>query len=121
MRTSTLVPSSLFAALAATAPQLSKAQASACIPLAVGHAPLRNMTSIKASIEDERYTSKALDAETPTGYLKSFHDLSASIVDPSYITMHTLTKYSPKACGAICDHTKECSAFNLYVIRNPTL
>jgi hypothetical protein len=63
----------------------------------------------------------ALDARTPTGYANTFKDLNASANANSYMGLHTLPSYDTLGCSQYCDNTTLCTAFNLYIERDPSL
>ncbi|KAK0287595.1 hypothetical protein LTR35_004070 [Friedmanniomyces endolithicus] len=67
------------------------------------------------------FHSDALKAITPAGYVETFKDLNGSTSANSYITFKTLTSYSVSDCAKLCDNTTLCTAFNIYIERDPSL
>jgi hypothetical protein len=53
-------------------------------------------------------------------YQQTFRDLYGSSSANSYLGLYTLTSYSPEACAAHCDNTTLCTAFNIYIERDPS-
>ena len=62
----------------------------------------------------------ANNAPTPDGYALVFHNLSASLQASNYMGLYTLTSYDTLTCASKCDQAN-CSAFNVYFERDPTL
>lgn len=60
-------------------------------------------------------------AITPQGYVNTFKDLNASTSANSYLTYETLTSYNVSGCAAFCDNVDLCTAFNIYIERDPSL
>jgi hypothetical protein len=61
----------------------------------------------------------AQNAATPSGYAQTFKDVNASVNANSYMGLYTLQSYDVAACAAKCDATTLCTAFNLYIERDP--
>lgn len=62
-----------------------------------------------------------MEAETPSGYAEAFRNLNGSVSANSYITFQTLTSYDVAGCANLCDNTNLCTAFNIYIERDPSL
>jgi hypothetical protein len=62
-----------------------------------------------------------LNAVTPSGYQQVFKDLNASTSANSYLTFSTLKSYDVAGCAELCDNTDLCTAFNIYIERDPGL
>ena len=62
----------------------------------------------------------ANNAPTPDGYALAFSNLSASLQASNYMGLYTLTSYDILTCASKCDQAN-CSAFNIYLERDPTL
>ena len=62
----------------------------------------------------------ANNAPTPDGYALAFSNLSASLQASNYMGLYTLTSYDTLTCASKCDQAN-CSAFNVYLERDPTL
>lgn len=56
-----------------------------------------------------------------TVYNKTFNDLNASSSAQSYISLTTLQSYNVTQCAALCDCNSLCTAFNIYVERDPSV
>ena len=56
---------------------------------------------------------------TPSGYVQAFEDLYASVSDT--ITFYTLNSYDVAGCATHCDDLEPCTAFNIYIERDPSL
>jgi len=65
------------------------------------------------------FASAALSAAVPTGYANTFKNYNASVNANSYLGMHTLTSYDVAGCAGWCDNTTLCTAFNIYIERDP--
>ncbi|MCJ1395612.1 hypothetical protein MMC18_008498 [Xylographa bjoerkii] len=72
-------------------------------------------------LKDKNYTAIANEAITPGGYTKSFSNLQASIQEHGYLGLYTLTSYDTMQCQELCDSVDSCTAFNIYIERNPTV
>jgi hypothetical protein len=60
-------------------------------------------------------------ALTPSGYTKSFTDLTGSTEQIGYLTYKTLDTYDPAACAAFCNSEEFCYGFNIFFERDPSL
>lgn len=65
------------------------------------------------------YHKLAQSAATPSGYALTFKDLNASVNANSYMGLYTLESYDVAGCAAKCDAQDLCTAFNLYIERDP--
>lgn len=63
----------------------------------------------------------AKNAPTPDGYALVFNSLSASLQASDYMGLYTLTSYDTLTCASNCDQVSGCSAFNVYLERDPTM
>jgi len=72
-------------------------------------------------LKDKNYTTIANKATTPGGYTKSFSNLQASINENGYLGLYTLTSYDTMQCQELCDSVDSCTAFNIYIERDPTV
>lgn len=63
----------------------------------------------------------ANNAPTPDGYTLVFHNLSASLQASDYMGLYTLTSYDALTCASKCDRASGCSAFNIYLERDPSV
>ena len=60
-------------------------------------------------------------APTPDGYALVFNNLGASLQASNYMGLYTLTSYDTITCASKCDQASGCSAFNVYLERDPTI
>ena len=63
----------------------------------------------------------ANNAPTPDGYSSVFKNAGASLSASNYMGLYTLTSYDVLTCASKCDQASGCSAFNVYLERDPTL
>ncbi|KAF7193370.1 hypothetical protein HII31_05349 [Pseudocercospora fuligena] len=56
-----------------------------------------------------------------TFYYEKFRDLNGSTQQNSYLTYYILNNYDVPACAAKCNSVDLCTAFNIYVERDPSL
>ena len=63
----------------------------------------------------------ATNAPTPDGYVSVFTNLGASLQASNYMGLYTLTSYDTLTCASKCDQASGCSAFNVYLERDPTV
>jgi hypothetical protein len=56
----------------------------------------------------------------PMIYQQTFKDLGASSSANSYLGLYTLQSYDVAKCAAICDKVALCTAFNIYIERDPS-
>ena len=63
----------------------------------------------------------ANNASTPDGYTLVFNNLGASLQASNYMGLYTLTSYDTLTCASMCDQASGCSAFNIYLERDPTV
>ncbi|GAM88209.1 hypothetical protein ANO11243_062400 [Dothideomycetidae sp. 11243] len=53
-------------------------------------------------------------------YTEVFKDLNASVSANSYLGLYTLQSYDVAGCASYCDNTALCTAFNIYIERDPS-
>lgn len=86
-----------------------------------GHVP--DPDTAEAFREWEDFGAMARTAQAPSGFVQVFSNLGSAVrgenLDPR--GLHLLTAYDTIACADICDDTKDCNAFNVYIERDPTL
>ena len=92
-----------------------------CAPQPDGHGPQVEPDTIEAFAAYQSFHQSAKNAATPKGYVNTFRDLSASSSASSYIGLYTLSSYDVTGCSQWCDNTTLCTAFNIYVERDPSL
>lgn len=111
----------------------------ACAPRAPGAGPLTTPDTAGAFVANPAYAQLAVEASTPQGYSEVFENLQGSNIQDGYLqlqvaaegrwsagtslTCHsiTLSSYSTAECQQACDDTEDCTAFNIYVERDPSV
>lgn len=92
-----------------------------CAPQPDGYGPHVTPDTPAAFEAYPDFHKDALTAITPPKYQEVFRDLNASTSANSYITFYTLESYNVTECAAHCDNTNLCTAFNIYIERDPSL
>ena len=54
-------------------------------------------------------------------YERNFTDLNAAVTTSNYLGYYTLESYNASACAAHCDSVSSCTAFNIYIERDPSV
>ncbi|KAI5262334.1 hypothetical protein E4T47_09293 [Aureobasidium subglaciale] len=99
-----------------------------CAPQPDGYGPKVTPDTDEAFVSYAPFHSMASAAPTVVpsnngagnAYQQTFKDLSGSSSANSYLGLYTLTSYSPADCAAHCDTTALCTAFNIYIERDPS-
>lgn len=92
-----------------------------CAPQPAGYGPpTTNPDTAAAFVANPVYHQLAQSAASPSGYAQTFKDLNASVNANSYMGLYTLQSYDVAGCAAKCDSTNLCTAFNLYIERDPS-
>ncbi|MCJ1229635.1 hypothetical protein MMC12_006304 [Toensbergia leucococca] len=63
----------------------------------------------------------AQNAYTPDGYTQVFVNLAGSLSASMYMGLYTLPSFDTLSCASLCDQAQGCSAFNMYIERDPSL
>ncbi|CAI0643152.1 unnamed protein product [Colletotrichum noveboracense] len=84
-----------------------------------GSGPTTTPDTYEAFMANTVYDDIANNAPVPDGYSLAFSDLTASLRNPSYISLITLKSFDPYLCQQQCDAASFCYAFNLYIERDP--
>lgn len=115
--TAAIVSASEAAAASATA-SVEKRDGT-CIqqPLGISHASLPDTAAAFAS--DAWYGVQAVAAGTPTGFVQTFSNLTASNSADAYMGFTLLSSYDVPTCGAKCSAISGCNSFNIYFERDP--
>ncbi|KAK3110747.1 hypothetical protein LTR53_014658 [Teratosphaeriaceae sp. CCFEE 6253] len=92
-----------------------------CAPQPDGYGPQVKPDTVAAFQAYPEFHKNAQNAVTPSGYARTFKDLNASTSANSYIAYKDLTSYSTSDCASFCDSTNLCTAFNVYIERDPGL
>jgi len=94
---------------------------SACSTYPSGFAPTAVPDTEAGFLAYAPYHASASAAATPSGYTLSFQNLNASVSQASYLGVRTLQSYDTIGCATICDNTTTCTAFNVYIERDPVV
>jgi hypothetical protein len=101
---------------------LAAAQEQPCAPHKTGAAPIADPHSVDAFANDPIYSELAENATIPIGYSPAFSDLDGAYQNPvTYLIHKELDAYSTQQCADYCAKRAACKAFNVFVIREPTL
>ncbi|WPH00365.1 Hypothetical protein R9X50_00319200 [Acrodontium crateriforme] len=92
-----------------------------CSPQPDGYGPKVSPDTPDAFESYYQFHAQALGAVTPYGYESVFKDLNGSVTQNSYLTFYTLHSYNVSQCASLCDNTDLCTAFNIYVERDPSV
>lgn len=92
-----------------------------CIQQPDGYGPKVEPDTPEAFLAYKPFSDTAQNAATPAGYDVVFKDLDGAVSANSYLGLHTLKSYDTQACAARCDESELCTAFNVYIERNPSL
>ncbi|KAI0160361.1 hypothetical protein GGR57DRAFT_499771 [Xylariaceae sp. FL1272] len=90
-----------------------------CAPQPDGYGPKVVPDTPEDFQDSEVLKNLALSAATPKGYTQTFKDLDAAVNANTYLGLYTLTSYNVSGCAAACDSTDLCTAFNIYIERDP--
>ncbi|KAK9423194.1 hypothetical protein SUNI508_04488 [Seiridium unicorne] len=90
-----------------------------CAPQPDGYGAKTTPDTADAFLANPVYHKLAQSAATPSGYAQTFKDLNASVNANSYMGLYTLQSYDVALCASKCDSTDLCTAFNLYIERDP--
>ena len=84
------------------------------------YAPFHSMASAAATTISAA-ASTATASSVPMVYQQTFKDLNGSSSAQSYLGMYTLQTYNAAQCASYCDSTTLCTAFNLFIERDPSV
>jgi len=90
-----------------------------CSALPLGSGPVPSVDTAAFFEADPDFTNFALNTTTPTGYTETFVNLNCSSNAYGYMGFQTLDTYDAPTCGAICDATVGCVAFNICTLSSP--
>ena len=91
----------------------------ACKPEPDGYGP-KNLT-VNQFQHNLEFNLEALFAPTPKGYVNTFRNLNASVQANSYLGYYDLKSYDTELCSQHCANASLCTAFNIYVERDPSV
>ncbi|MCJ1404934.1 hypothetical protein MMC11_008160 [Xylographa trunciseda] len=92
-----------------------------CAPLPTGSGPVPSPDTVAAFQSDPDLQALATNAPTPYGYASVFTNLAASVNAPNYMGLHTVTSFDTLGCANLCDRASGCTAFNIYIERDPSV
>ncbi|KAL2206015.1 hypothetical protein CC79DRAFT_1369452 [Sarocladium strictum] len=84
-----------------------------------GFGPVSSPDTVDAFRNNEVLHNMAKSASDPSGYANTFKDLSAAVNANSYLGYRTLETYDVQGCADWCDDKDLCTAFNIYIERDP--
>ncbi|KAF2680763.1 hypothetical protein K458DRAFT_310695 [Lentithecium fluviatile CBS 122367] len=90
-----------------------------CAPQPAAYGPPTTPDTVEAFQKNPVYSKMALEAKTPTGYVQTFKNLSASVQSNSYLAYKILESYDVAGCAKYCDETDLCYGFNVFIERDP--
>ena len=98
-----------------------------CAPQPDGYGPVPKPDTADAFLQDPELHAFAQKAPATvpsvgnTVYKQVFRDLNAATSAQSYLGLRTLESYDVQTCAAFCDCNELCTAFNIFVERDPSL
>lgn len=94
----------------------------ACDPRPSGQGvPQTSPDTPDAFVNNVQYRNLAVDSFAPQGYVRNFTNLSAATQQDGYLGYYTLNGYDTIGCRQHCDATATCTAFNVYIERDPSV
>lgn len=85
------------------------------------YAPTTSPDTDTAFLANPVYANLANNASTPQGYNLVFSDLQASTSQSGFSGIKTLESYDTFGCQEACDATSGCTAYNIYIERDPSV
>ncbi|KAF1348760.1 hypothetical protein BDV97DRAFT_370006 [Delphinella strobiligena] len=79
------------------------------------------MIAVPSPTANPVYADLANNASTPQGYYLVFSDLEASTSQSGFSGIKALESYDTFGCQEACDATSGCTAFNMYIERDPSV
>lgn len=99
-----------------------------CAPQPDGYGPVPTPDTVSAFYAYAPFHAMASAAPTAIEavgggavYQQTFLDLNASSSAQSYLGLETLKTYDAAECAGYCDETSLCTAFNIYIERDPSV
>lgn len=99
----------------------SAAKRDACSPQPSGAGPVPSPDTADAFLASPEISAAAAAATAPDGYYSTFSNLKASNNAYGLLGFRTLDAYDADACAARCNSDDNCSGFNLYFERAPSV
>ncbi|KAF4556160.1 Hypothetical protein D9617_1g080350 [Elsinoe fawcettii] len=119
--TPSTTPATTPSTTVATTSSTTSKDPSACTPLPQGSGPVPSPDTASRFLSDPQFTAIADSAVVPDGYTKAFSGLQGATEGSGYLGYYTLKSYNPVLCQQWCDKTSGCTAFNIYIERDPTV
>ncbi|KAL2064319.1 hypothetical protein VTL71DRAFT_4813 [Oculimacula yallundae] len=91
-----------------------------CAPQFDGYGPKITPDTVDAFWAYPEFQQQALAAQAP-GYVATFRNLNATVNANTYLGLTTFKSYDAPLCAEYCNNKTLCTAFNLYVERDPSL
>ncbi|PNS16375.1 hypothetical protein CAC42_109 [Sphaceloma murrayae] len=93
-----------------------------CAPQPDAYGPnITNPDTVDNWMSQASFQNAAKNAVTPSGWVRTFNNLNGSVSASSYMGLWTLKAYDPSQCAAICNNNTGCTAFNIFIERDPSL
>jgi hypothetical protein len=86
-----------------------------------GYGPKPTPDTTEAFLTYQPFHDTAKAAKAPSGYIATFTDLNAAVNANTYLGLTTLQTYDVAGCGGLCDNKDLCTAFNIYIERDPSV
>ncbi|KAK6002891.1 hypothetical protein QM012_001641 [Aureobasidium pullulans] len=94
---------------------------STCVPQPTGISYNSNPDTAAAFAADEYYMDQSLDAQTPSGFVETFQNLTASNSADNYMGFTLLSSYDVSTCASGCSAITGCNSVNIYFERDPSV
>ncbi|KAJ9632177.1 hypothetical protein H2203_000580 [Taxawa tesnikishii (nom. ined.)] len=99
-----------------------------CAPQPDGYGPVPSPDTVDAFYNYVPFHAMASSApktivsasKSGVQYQQTFLDLNASSSAQSYLAVYTFQTYDTLQCASLCDATPLCTAFNMYIERDPS-
>ncbi|EME45351.1 hypothetical protein DOTSEDRAFT_128803 [Dothistroma septosporum NZE10] len=104
-----------------SAPSNSKVKRGDCSSQPAGSGPQVKPDTPEAFENYPYFHALANSQSPPFPYIEKFRDLNGSTQQNSYLTYYVLKSYDVNQCANLCNNVDLCTAFNIYVERDPSL
>lgn len=104
-----------------SAPSANKVKRGDCSPQPAGAGPKVSPDTDTAFSNYPYFHALANSVAPPFPYIEKFRDLNGSTQQNSYLTYYVLNSYDINKCASYCNNVNLCTAFNLYVERDPSV
>ncbi|KAJ9630673.1 hypothetical protein H2203_001196 [Taxawa tesnikishii (nom. ined.)] len=88
---------------------------------AAGYAPVSSPDTVDAFLANQDYQTTASKAAVPQGYDQVFSNLQGSTSQGGYMGLYTMASYDTIKCQQYCDAAAGCTAFNVFIERDPSV